>query len=113
MSVNIYDTANQLEREIRETEQFVKLQEAFTAVKNDEEASKIFEEFRSVQQVLQQKQMSGQEITEEEAQHAQEISGKIGQNETISGLLEAEKQVGQMIDDINQVVLKPVRELYQ
>ena len=39
--------------------------------------------------------------------------GKLIRIETISGLLEAEKQVGQMIDDINQVVLKPVRELYQ
>ncbi|MFC6464756.1 YlbF family regulator [Marinilactibacillus sp. GCM10026970] len=113
MAVNIYDTANQLEREIRETEQFVTLQESFKAVQNDEEASAIFNEFRNVQQVLQQKQMTGQEITEEEAQQAQEISGKIGENEIISGLLEAEKQVGQMIDDINQVVLKPVRELYQ
>ncbi|WP_208559118.1 YlbF family regulator [Marinilactibacillus kalidii] len=113
MAVNIYDTANQLEKEIRETEQFVTLQEAFKAVQNDEVASEIFNEFRTVQQNLQQKQMTGQEITEEEAQQAQEISGKIGENETISGLLEAEKQVGQMIDDINQVVLKPVRELYQ
>lgn len=113
MAVNIYDTANQLEKEIRETEQFVTLQESFKAVQSDEEASAIFNEFRNVQQVLQQTQMTGQEITEEEAQQAQEISGKIGENEIISGLLEAEKQVGQMIDDINQVVLKPVRELYQ
>lgn len=113
MSVNIYDTANQLEREIRETDQFVALKEAFSAVKSNEEANQVFEEFRSVQQVLQQKQMTGQEITEEEAQNAQAISAKIGENDIISNLLEAEKQVGQMIDDINQVVLKPVRELYQ
>lgn len=113
MSVNIYDTANQLERELRETDQYVNLKAAFEKVRGDEEASGLFNEFRQVQQTLQQKQMTGQEITEEEAQNAQEISGKIGQNEIIGELLEAEKAVGQMIDDINQVVLKPVQELYQ
>lgn len=113
MAVNIYDTANQLEQDLRNTDEFKSLDAAFNAVKNDEEANSVFNEFRQVQQTIQQKQMMGQEVSEEEAKQAQEISGKIGENELISNLLEAEKQVGQMIDDINQVVLKPVRELYQ
>lgn len=113
MSVNIYDTANQLEKELRETDQYVNLKSAFEKVHGDEEASGLFNEFRQVQQSLQQKQMTGQEITEQEAQQAQELSGKISENQTIAELLEAEKAVGQMIDDINQVVLKPVQELYQ
>jgi cell fate (sporulation/competence/biofilm development) regulator YlbF (YheA/YmcA/DUF963 family) len=113
MSVNIYDTANQLERELRQTEQYTKLKEAFDNVHADEEANDLFNQFRQIQQVLQQKQMTGQEITEEEAQQAQELSGKIGQNEVIGQLLEAERAVGQMIDDINQTVVKPIQELYQ
>lgn len=113
MTVNIYDTANQLEQELRGTDEFVKLDAAFSAVKEDEEANQVFTEFRQVQQNIQQKQMMGQEISEEEAAQAQEVSTKISENEIITKLLEAEKQVGQMIDDINQVVLKPVRELYQ
>ena len=113
MSVNIYDTANQLEKDLRQTEEFNQLDVAFKAVKEDEEANRVFNEFREVQQMIQQKQMTGQEITEEEAQQAQGISNKIGDNALITDLLEAEKRVGQMIDDINQTVLKPVRELYQ
>lgn len=113
MSVNIYDTANQLEQDLRKTEEFNQLDAAFKAVKEDEEANTVFNEFREVQQMIQQKQMTGQEITEEEAQQAQGISSKIGENALITDLLEAEKRVGQMIDDINQTVLKPVRELYQ
>lgn len=113
MSVNIYDTANQLESELRQTDQYLKLKETFEEIHKDEEASELFNNFRQIQQTLQQKQMAGQEISEEEAQQAQEISGKISENETIAGLLEAEKAVGQMIDDINQVVLKPIQELYQ
>lgn len=113
MSVNIYDTANQLEKELRETDQYVNLKNAFDKVHSDEEANNLFNQFRQVQQVLQQKQMTGQEITEEEAKEAQQLSAQIGQNEVIAELLEAEKAVGQMIDDINQVVVKPIQELYQ
>lgn len=113
MSVNIYDTANQLESELRQTDQYLKLKETFEKIHKDEKASELFTNFRQIQQTLQQKQMTGQEISEEEAQQAQEISGEISENETIAGLLEAEKAVGQMIDDINQVVLKPIQELYQ
>lgn len=113
MAVNIYDTANQLEQDLRNSEEYSQLDAAFKAVKEDEEASQVFNDFRQVQQTIQQKQMMGQEISDEEAKEAQEISSKIGENELISKLLEAEKQVGQMIDDINEVVLKPVRELYQ
>lgn len=113
MSVNIYDTANQLEQDLRKTEEFNQLDAAFKAVKENEEANTVFNEFREVQQMIQQKQMSGQEITEDEAQQAQGVSNKIGENTLITDLLEAEKRVGQMIDDINQTVLKPVRELYQ
>ncbi|WP_027107722.1 YlbF family regulator [Lacticigenium naphthae] len=113
MTVNVYDTANQLEKELRETDVYLNLKKAFAKVQADEEANPLFQEFREVQQNLQQKQMSGQEISEPEVQKAQELSGKIGNNEVINDLLEAEKQVGQMIDDVNQVILKPVRELYQ
>lgn len=113
MSVNIYDTANQLEKELRETDQYVNLKNAFDKVHSDEEANNLFNQFRQVQQVLQQKQMTGQEITEEEAKEAQQLSAQIGQNEVIAEMLEAEKAVGQMIDDINQVVVKPIQELYQ
>lgn len=113
MSESIQEKAVQLEQDIKESEEFTKLASAFTAVKEDEEASKLFNEFRQIQQTFQQKQMTGQEISEEEAQQAQEISVSIQENELISNLLESEKNLGQMIDEINQVVLRPVRELYQ
>lgn len=113
MSVNIYDTANQLEQDLRNSEEFAALKQAFSAIKEDEEANTVYNEFRQVQQLIQQKQMMGEQVTEDEAKQAQTISEKINENEVISQLLEAEKRVGTMIDDINQTVLKPVRELYQ
>lgn len=113
MTVNVYDTANQLERELRETDAYKTLQEAFQTIQNDEEASPLFQEFRNIQVSLQQKQMSGEGISEEEVQKAQELSVKVGENEAITKLMEAEKHFSTVIDDLNQIILKPVRDLYQ
>ena len=37
MTANIYDSANQIEREIRQMDEFVALKEAFDAMKKEEE----------------------------------------------------------------------------
>ena len=52
---NIYDTANQLERELRESEQFQDLKASFDRLKENQEAYSLFKEFQGLQQALQQK----------------------------------------------------------
>lgn len=113
MPVNIYDAANQLESDLRQTDEFKDLVQAFEAVEKDEIASKLFDDFRQVQQGIQQKQMTGQEITEEDAKQAQELSAKVGENKTLAQLIQAEQKVSQVIDEINQIALRPIQELYQ
>lgn len=113
MSVNIYDAANQLERDLRKTDQYKKLEEAFETLQKDDEAKVLFDQFRLTQQTLQQKQMTGQEIGEDEAKQAQELSQKVGNNDVLSELIQAEQELGQMIEEINQIALKPIQELYQ
>lgn len=113
MSVNIYDAANQLERDLRKTDQYKKLEEAFETLQKDDEAKALFDQFQLTQQTLQQKQMTGQEIGEDEAKQAQELSQKVGNNDVLSELIQAEQELGQMIEEINQIALKPIQELYQ
>ena len=43
---NIYDTANQLEKEIRESQQFTDLSAAFAQLKENQSAYELFKEFR-------------------------------------------------------------------
>ena len=48
--INIYDTANQLEREIRQTEQFKALEQAVKALKENKASYDLFKEFQAFQQ---------------------------------------------------------------
>lgn len=51
---NIYDSANQIEREIRELQEFKALEEAYAKVKANEEAHRLFKDFQAMQIELQE-----------------------------------------------------------
>ena len=110
---NIYDTANKLEQELRETEAYSDLKTAFSTVKEDSEANEVFQKFQEIQMKLQQKQMSGEEIQEEEIKEAQEMALKSGENNLIKELMEAEQKLSTLIDDLNRIIMKPVQDIYQ
>ena len=113
MSVNIYDTANQIEREMRETNEYVALKEAYATVAADEEASKIMKGFQEMQQTIYTKQQMGQEVSEEEVAEAQAISQQMTENELTTGLMDKERALNQVITDINGIIMKPIQEIYQ
>ena len=113
MSVNIYDTANQMERELRQTKEYTDLKEAYETVSADEEAGAILKDFQEMQQTIYTKQQMGQEVSEEEIENAQEISKKMTENELTAGLMEKERQLNQVITDINGIIIKPIQEIYQ
>ena len=97
MAVNLYDYANQLEQALRDSDEYKAIKDAFAKVKENEESKKLFDEFRETQMNFQQKQMQGQEIPEDE---------------NISQLMQAEQKMSQVFQEINQIIVKPLDEIY-
>lgn len=108
----MYDSAYDLEKAIRDSEEFKGLKDAFEAVMGDPTAKKTFEDFRDTQMELQQKQMQGQEITEEEIDNARKVVELVQQHEAISQLMEHEQRLNTVINEISQIITKPLEELY-
>ena len=111
--VNVYDQANALENALRESEEFQQMKELYSKVNEDAESKKLFDDFRDIQMTLQQKQMQGEELLEEEIQKAQNSAQEIENDENIKGLMEAEQKMSQLIQDLNRVIMKPIEELYE
>lgn len=109
---NMYDSAYDLEKAIRDSEEFKSLKAAFEAVMGDSTAKKTFEEFRDTQMELQQKQMQGLEITEEEVEKARNVVELVQQHEAISQLMEQEQRLNMVINELSQIITKPLEELY-
>lgn len=112
MSVNVYDQANALESALRESDEFNSMKDLYAKVNSNSESKALFEEFRQVQMELQQKQMQGEEILEEDVQKAQSSAAEIEDDENIKALMEAEQNMSQLIQDLNRVIMKPIEELY-
>ncbi|MBL4955090.1 YlbF family regulator [Neobacillus sp. OS1-32] len=112
MAVNLYDSAYALEAAIRESDEFLYLKMMYDGVNADPASKNMFDHFREIQMTLQQKQMTGQNISEQELQQAQASVLQVQQNEKIFRLMEAEQRMNMIIHEINQVVMKPLLELY-
>jgi cell fate (sporulation/competence/biofilm development) regulator YlbF (YheA/YmcA/DUF963 family) len=112
MANNVYDVAYNLETAVKESDEFKNLQSLYREVFADETTKRMFENFRNIQLELQQKQMSGQEITQEEVEQAQKTVAVVQQNEAIAKLMEAEQQMSMMVSELNKIIMKPLEELY-
>ncbi|MBO1308735.1 YlbF family regulator [Enterococcus sp. 669A] len=110
---NIYDTANGLEREIRELPEFKALEEAFAELKKNDEAYTAFKEFQAFQQTLQEKQMRGEDFSDEDAVNAQELATKVQEEPSINELMDKEQKFSLVINDLNRIIMTPIRDLYE
>ncbi|KMK75672.1 YlbF family regulator [Alkalihalobacillus pseudalcaliphilus] len=109
---NVYDVANQLKQAIAESEDFTTLKTLHEQINQDEIAKKMLDNFRQLQLDLQSKQMSGEQITEEEVQKAQQQFELVQQHELISKLMEAEQRLSVVIGDVNKIITEPLEEIY-
>src|SRR5699024_11240027 len=72
----------------------------------------LLEKFLDKQMSLQEKQMNGEKITEEEVQKANEIVEKVQKDSLISKLMEEEYRLNTIINEISGIITKPLEELY-
>ena len=112
MTINLHDRAYELEKAIRNSDEYTTLKKNYDEVNADESAKQMFEKFRTMQVELQQKQMMGQEIQQDEIAQAQMLVSDVQKNEKISKLMEAEQRMSTIVTELNQIILKPLEELY-
>lgn len=110
--INIYEDINKLEAALRQTDEFKVLKDTVEAVRADEEATRLFTNFRDIQMKLQQKQMNGEELQEDELIFAQKAAQLAQSSPKILAMLEAEMALSKVIEEVNRILVKPIQSLY-
>ena len=106
--MNIYDTMNQLERELRALPEYQAVITALDAVKADETANILYAKFIDIQTKMQMGQ-----LTEPEQQNeAQTLFAELQANPIMSELLAKEQALQTITSDLQDIVFKPLQELY-
>lgn len=112
MVVNIYDTANDMSRQLVETQEYQALKKALDELKADTEALDSFKKFQQMQANAQQKQMKGQQPTEDEIKAIQTLAKEISGKQPIQTLMNQERQIDQMLQQLNKTITSPIQDLY-
>lgn len=112
MVVNIYDTANEMEKQMRETQEFKALQDAFEELKKDAEAFDTFKKFEQTQALLQAKQMKNEKVTDDEVKQMQQLATDAAAKDAIQSLMQKEQALDNMLQELNKTITGPIQELY-
>ncbi|WP_129045193.1 YlbF family regulator [Companilactobacillus metriopterae] len=110
---NIYDSANALEQDLRKATEVVELKEAFEAVKNNEVAFKLFDKVQNKQFELQQKQMMGQDVSDEDIESMKQLTDQLQNFDEFKTLMEKEQKMNAMMEELNKIITKPIADIYQ
>ena len=109
---NLYDLAYNMEKEIQNSPDFLALKKLHEEVNADSVAKGLFDKFREKQMQLHSMQMMGQELPEAEVQAAQATFAEAEQNEKIKQLMEAEQRFAMIMNEITQIIAKPLEAIY-
>ena len=112
MSANIFEAAMYFEKVFRESNEYKSLQRLCKELNKDPQAKQIFNQMNHLNSQLQQKQMMGQEIRQQEMAALQNMETAAQQNEKIKRLMEADYRVNMLMMELNKIISKPLEELY-
>ncbi|WP_342429351.1 YlbF family regulator [Neobacillus sp. FSL H8-0543] len=112
MSAKIFEAAMYFEKVFRESNEYKSLQILCNELNKDAQAMQIYNQMNHLNSQLEQKQMMGQEIRQQEIAALQSIETSAQQNEKIKRLMEADYRVNMLMMELNKIISKPLEELY-
>ncbi|MFT8393846.1 MAG: YlbF family regulator, partial [Liquorilactobacillus ghanensis] len=102
--INIYDTANQLEEDLRKTDEFIALKGAYARLKQDPLAFTMFKKFQKRQVEFQKKQADGS-LKDSDLEELKKLGEQVEKNPAIMELMTKEHQLAKLMDEVNQICL--------
>ena len=114
--MNIYDTANNLAREIRESDVFKNLKNARERIYADPEKKELVEEFDKLKievQLMEIKQQNHEEVNQEDNRiKMAKLYNTLIANKDIKEYFDLQVQFNQMMIDINKIIGDVVKDVF-
>lgn len=107
----VYDKVYELQRAVRESEEYQNLKRLQQKVNEDPNAKKMLDDFRKQSLELQSRQIQGESISQEEVEKMNKLYETIQLHSDIKQLLDAERSMAVLIEDINRIIAEPLKEI--
>ena len=110
---NIYDTANKLASEIRQSEEFVKYRDARKSVLANPDLKNKIEEFEKISYEVQVLSMEKGASDPEKMKKLQEMYTILIENKDIKEYFDLEVKFNVMVADINKIIAQSMEEVFK
>ena len=107
----VYDTANKLAEEIKNSEEYITYQMAKQTINLNYELKKQIDEFEKARYEAQIIALQTGKDDELKLRHVQELYGQLIQNQEASKYFDAEVKFNVMIADINKIIGEAIQDL--
>ena len=108
---NIYDTANQLAKEIQQSEEYMTYKIAKEAINLNFELKSKIDEFEKARYDAQIVALQTGKDDENKMRHVQELYGELIQNQEASQYFDEEMKFNILIADVNKIIGEAVQSL--
>ncbi len=109
--MNIYDTVNQLAKQIKESEEYIEYKKMKEIIKEDTELKEKLDSFERARYETQISTMQGKEPTKEQVEVLQKTYLELIQNDITKNYLEAELKFNTILSDINKILGEAVQDI--
>lgn len=109
--MNVYDTANRLAQEIKQSEEYATYKMAKEAINLNVELKNKIDEFEKARYEAQIVALQTGKDDEAKMRHVQELYGELIQNQEASKYFDAEMKFNILVADVNKIIGQVVQEL--
>ena len=102
--MNVYDEAHSLAAAIKQSDEFKQYEDAQNLLKAHPDVDKMIKDFQGKSIEIQAKQMSGEQMTEEEMQSIQQLYSIIAMDPTASDYMQKEMRFSLMMKDVYEII---------
>lgn len=109
--MNVYDTANRLAQEIKQSEEYKKYKIAKENIDKDSELKNKVDEFEKLRYEIQVLAVQGKEADQEKNKKLQEMYTILVQDKQIKEYFDLEVKFNVMIADVNKIIAESVQDV--
>ena len=109
--MNVYDTANRLAQEIKQSEEYVNYKMAKQALNLNTELKEKIAEFEKARYEVQIEMMQTGKNNEEKYKEVQDLYVKLIENDEAKKFFEAETKFNVVIADVNKIIGEAIRDV--
>ena len=109
--MEIYDTANKLAEEIRNSKQFNNLKSSKQNIMSDEHKRQKLEEFEKLKREIQIMEIQKQEIEEQKREKLLQMYNELISNKDIKEYFENEITFNQLMVDVNKIIGNSIKDV--